>query len=75
MTRKRVVVAGLGDSGLLTAIRLTPHTDVVGISVKPSCQWPGARMRLTRPDYWAKDYRVASTATAGSTGPASSTAP
>ena len=60
MTRKRVVVAGLGDSGLLTAIRLTRHTDVVGISAKPelvSGQELG--MRLTRPDYWAKDYRVA----------------
>jgi NADH dehydrogenase FAD-containing subunit len=59
MTRKRVVVAGLGDSGLLTAIRLTRGTDVVGISVKPelvSGQELG--MRLTRPDYWAKDYRV-----------------
>ena len=60
MTRKRVVVAGLGDSGLLTAIQLTRHTDVVGISAKPelvSGQELG--MRLTRPDYWAKDYRVA----------------
>ena len=59
MTRKRVVVAGLGDSGLLTAIKLTRRTDVVGISAKPelvSGQELG--MRLTRPDYWAKDYRV-----------------
>ena len=59
MTRKRVVVAGLGDSGLLTAIKLTRHMDVVGISAKPelvSGQELG--MRLTRPDYWAKDYRV-----------------
>jgi NADH dehydrogenase FAD-containing subunit len=60
MTRKRVVVAGLGDSGLLTAIKLTRRHDVVGISVKPelvSGQELG--MRLTRPDYWAKDYRIA----------------
>ena len=59
MTRTRVVVAGLGDSGLLTAIHLTRHADVVGISAKPelvSGQELG--MRLTRPDYWAKDYRV-----------------
>lgn len=59
MTRARVVVAGLGDSGLLTAIHLTRHADVVGISAKPelvSGQELG--MRLTRPDYWAKDYRV-----------------
>ena len=60
MTRKRVVVAGLGDSGLLTAIHLARHADVVGISAKPemvSGQELG--MRLTRPDYWAKDYRIA----------------
>ena len=60
MTRQRVVVAGLGDSGLLTAIKLTRHMDVVGISAKPelvSGQELG--MRLTRPDYWANDYRVA----------------
>jgi apoptosis-inducing factor 2 len=60
VTRQRVVVAGLGDSGLLTAIKLTRRMDVVGISAKPelvSGQELG--MRLTRPDYWAKDYRVA----------------
>jgi NADH dehydrogenase FAD-containing subunit len=55
-----VVVAGLGDSGLLTAIHLARRADVVGISAKPelvSGQELG--MRLTRPDYWAKDYRIA----------------
>ncbi len=59
MSRTRVVVAGLGDSGLLTAIHVSRHADVVGISAKPglvSGQELG--MRLTRPDYWAKDYRV-----------------
>lgn len=35
-TRKRVVIAGLGDSGVLTAIHLVRHADVVGISVKPA---------------------------------------
>lgn len=59
MSRPRLVVAGLGDSGLLTAIHLAHRLDVVGISSKPelvSGQELG--MRLTRPDYWAKDYRV-----------------
>jgi len=59
VSRPRVVVAGLGDSGLLTAIHLARHLDVVGVSSKPelvSGQELG--MRLTRPDYWAKDYRV-----------------
>ena len=34
--RPRVVVAGLGDSGLLTATHLARHVDVVGISTKPA---------------------------------------
>jgi hypothetical protein len=59
MNRKRVVVAGPGDAGVLTAIRLSRHTDVVGISVKPalvSGQQLG--IRLSRPDDWARDYWI-----------------
>ena len=57
MTRPRVVVAGLGDTGLLTAIHLARHADVVGISAKPgllSGQELG--LRLTRPEAWAAQY-------------------
>ena len=56
----RVVVAGLGDSGLLTATHLAPHVEVVGVSAKPelvSGQELG--VRLARPDDWARDNRVA----------------
>ncbi|GAB2968606.1 FAD-dependent oxidoreductase [Nocardioides montaniterrae] len=58
----RVVVAGLGDSGLLTALHLARHRDleVVGISSQPglvSGQELGTR--LARPDDWARDYRIA----------------
>jgi NADH dehydrogenase FAD-containing subunit len=59
VTRPRVVVAGLGDSGLLTAIHLARHADVVGISTKPalvSGQELGTR--LARPDDWARDYFI-----------------
>ncbi|MFT3898887.1 MAG: FAD-dependent oxidoreductase [Gordonia sp. (in: high G+C Gram-positive bacteria)] len=57
----RVLVAGLGDSGLLTATHLAGHrgVEVVGISTKPglvSGQELG--MRLARPDDWSRDYRV-----------------
>lgn len=55
----RVVVAGLGDSGLLTAIHLSRRAEVVGISSKPglvSGQELGRR--LARPDDWARDYRI-----------------
>ena len=59
MSRKRVVVAGLGDVGVLTAIRLSRDADVVGISVKPglvSGQELG--VRLSRPHDWARDYWI-----------------
>lgn len=55
----KVVVAGLGDSGLLTAIKLAGSADVVGISAEPglvSGQELG--VRLTRPADWARDYLV-----------------
>ncbi|HWI42155.1 MAG TPA: FAD-dependent oxidoreductase [Nocardioides sp.] len=60
MTRPRVVVAGLGDSGLLTALHLArADVDVVGISTKPglvSGQELG--LRLARPEAWQRDYRI-----------------
>jgi apoptosis-inducing factor 2 len=55
VSRKRVVIAGLGDSGVLTAIRLARHADVVGISAKPALV-SGQELgwRLSRPDEWAR---------------------
>ena len=55
MSSKRVVIAGLGDSGVLTAIRLARHADVVGISAKPALV-SGQELgwRLSRPDDWAR---------------------
>jgi NADH dehydrogenase FAD-containing subunit len=54
-----VVVAGLGDSGLLTAIRLARSADVVGISAKPALvSGQELGVRLTRPADWARDYWV-----------------
>ena len=59
MTRKRVVIAGLGDAGLLIAIRLARHADVVGISVKPALvSGQELGVRLARPDDWARDYWI-----------------
>ncbi len=54
-SRKRVVIAGLGDSGVLTAIRLAKHFDVVGISAKPALV-SGQELgwRLSRPEEWAR---------------------
>ena len=55
---KRVVIAGLGDSGVLTAIRLAKHAPdvhVVGISAKPALV-SGQELgwRISRPDHWAQ---------------------
>ena len=59
MTGNRVVIAGLGDSGVLTALRLARHCDVVGISAKPALvSGQELGVRLARPDDWARDYWI-----------------
>lgn len=59
MSRKRVVVAGLGDAGLLTAIRLSRSAEVVGISAKPALvSGQELGVRLARPADWARDYWI-----------------
>lgn len=56
MSRERVVIAGLGDAGVLTAIRLARHADVVGISAKPALvSGQELGVRLARPQDWARD--------------------
>jgi len=57
--KPRVVVAGLGDTGVLTAIHLARHADLVGISAKPglvSGQELG--LRLARPLEWERSYWI-----------------
>ena len=54
---KRVVIAGMGDTGTLAAIALRGRAEVVGISTKEgfvSGQELG--LRLARPDAWVRDY-------------------
>jgi NADH dehydrogenase FAD-containing subunit len=55
MEIRRVVIAGLGDSGVLTAIRLARSAEVVGISAKPALV-SGQELgwRLSRPHEWAR---------------------
>jgi NADH dehydrogenase FAD-containing subunit len=55
--KKRVVIAGFGDTGLLVAINLGNDFDIVGISPKP-CLVSGQElgMRLTQPQVWKQDY-------------------
>jgi NADH dehydrogenase FAD-containing subunit len=60
MSRPRVLVAGLGDTGLLTAIHLSRHADVVGVSAKPAhVSGQELGVRLTRPEEWTRDYWIA----------------
>lgn len=55
--RPRVVIAGLGETGLLVAIHLGPGLEIVGISTKP-CLVSGKELgtRLTRPEVWKQNY-------------------
>ncbi|WP_426572514.1 NAD(P)/FAD-dependent oxidoreductase [Aquihabitans sp. McL0605] len=57
--RPRVIVAGLGDTGLLVATRLARTCDVVGISTRPALV-SGQELgnRLTDPDRWRRSYLV-----------------
>lgn len=57
--RRRVVIAGFGDTGLLVAIHLGAAYEVVGISPKP-CLVSGQELgtRLTQPERWKRDYLV-----------------
>ncbi|RNL75384.1 FAD-dependent oxidoreductase [Nocardioides marmorisolisilvae] len=59
MSKPRVLIAGLGDTGLLTAIHLAKNADVVGVSAKPglvSGQELG--LRLAKPAEWVRDYWI-----------------
>lgn len=58
----RVVIAGMGDTGVLSAIELRrrlPAAEIVGIATKP-CLLSGQELglRLARPERWSRDYRV-----------------
>ena len=77
VTRPTVVIAGLGDSGVLTAIKLARHADVVGISAKPGTgQRPGTRAGGWRgPTTGPATTGSRSTGSAASTGSAPCTAP
>lgn len=56
----RVVVAGMGDTGILVATRLARSCEVVGISTRPALV-SGQELgnRLTDPERWRRNYHVA----------------
>lgn len=57
--KKRVVIAGLGDTGLLVAMGLYPRFDVTGITPKPALvSGQELGMRVARPNDWRKSYLI-----------------
>lgn len=56
---KRVVIAGLGDTGLLVAMGVANAAEVVGITPKPALvSGQELGMRVARPDAWRAHYLV-----------------
>ena len=57
--RPRIIVAGMGDVGVLVAARLARHADVIGISTRPALV-SGQELgnRLTDPDRWRRSYFI-----------------
>ena len=57
--RPRVAIIGLGDTGLLVAVRLSRRFDVVGISTRPALI-SGMELgnRLTRPAHWRRNFFI-----------------
>lgn len=55
--KQRVVIAGLGDTGLLAATELAKSFEVIGVSPKP-CLLSGQELglRLTVPERWKRHY-------------------
>lgn len=57
--KRRVVIAGLGDTGILVALALHPDFEVIGISPKP-CHVSGQELgaRVARPNDWRVNYLI-----------------
>lgn len=57
--KKKIVIAGLGETGLLTAVNLSHHKDyeLIGITPKP-CLLSGQELgiRITQPEVWKQNY-------------------
>lgn len=59
MARPTVVIAGLGDTGILVATRLARTCRVVAVTTRPALvSGQEIGMRLTRPEQWRRHYLV-----------------
>jgi apoptosis-inducing factor 2 len=60
-SRTRVLVAGLGDTGVLTAGALARHRDLQVVGVSPTTGLVSGQelgLRLADPGAWSRDYRI-----------------
>ena len=58
--KKRVVIAGLGDTGLLVALGLSRGHEVIGITPRPALvSGQEVGLRVSRPNDWRKSYLMA----------------
>ena len=59
MPKPTVVVAGLGDTGILVATRLARSCRVVAVTTRPALvSGQELGMRLTDPEHWKRSYFV-----------------
>ena len=60
MPSKRIVIIGMGDTGLLTAVRLSREFEIIGVSTRP-CMVSGQELglRLARPEIWRPTSLIA----------------
>ena len=59
MSQPTVVVAGLGDTGIMVATRLARRCRVIGVTTRPALvSGQELGMRLTDPERWGKSYLV-----------------
>ena len=59
MARPTVVVAGLGDTGVLVATRLVGDCQVVAVTTRPALvSGQELGMRLAEPEKWRRHYFV-----------------
>ena len=57
--RRRVLIAGMGDTGVLASIGLSRRVDVVGVATKPALvSGQELGLRLSRPAAWRRNFLV-----------------
>lgn len=57
--KKKLIIIGMGDTGVLCAVRLSQQFEITGITTKTSLvSGQELGMRLTNPSWWRKHYNI-----------------